>query len=171
MSVCLLVECGVILSIVHGDIINRSFPQLVPLITGRGGGWFDLSAGQVLPITENQQDRSCLLPKFSRTSLAYYRFAFANEQEGENRQKKRKSAREVFPITVLRTQVSKKQKSAGQVLPITVLRSSWETVISNTVMGFRTYTISAELKRVGNGIFYSSWPLFHLIILSTFNAL
>ena len=56
------------------------------------------------------------------------------------RQKKRKSAGQVLPITVLRTQMSKKRKSAGQlVLLITVLRSSRKTVIDKTDMGSRRH--------------------------------
>ena len=41
--------------------------------------------------------------------------AFENEQEADrNQQEKRKSAGQVLPITVLRSQMSKKQKSAGK---------------------------------------------------------
>ena len=111
------------------------------------------------PYSENQQEKR----KSAGQVLPYYRFAFANEQEAEigwksenqqdkscllpfcvrkwarsgNQQEERKSAGEVLPITVLRSQMSKRRKSAGQVLPITVLRSSRKTVISNTDMCFR----------------------------------
>ena len=44
---------------------------------------------------------------------------------------------------------SKKRKSAGQVLPITVLRSSPKTVISNNDMGFRRFWLHfhSQLQR------------------------
>ena len=84
--------------------------------------------------SENQQDKSCLLPlyvrneqeaKISSTSLAYYRLAFANEQEAKisssslayyrfafANEQEAKISRQVLPIAVVRPQMSKNRKSA-----------------------------------------------------------